>query len=153
MSTKEQFRKQFRPELDVTDILQWVDRDPAYEYKNVIMDYKGEGAKRIERYIDAGWEPMETTENLKDDRSFTANSKESKLRPSYCISTTSDGHKQLLMRILKTTREENQLQKKADREAVSRREANKRGEKITKEGNNVTMQGKEVNENNFKEIK
>jgi hypothetical protein len=145
--TKEKFRKQFRPELDVNDILQWVDQDPAYEYKNVIMDYKGEGAKRVERYIDAGWEPMETTESLKDDRAFTANSKESKLRPQFCISTTSDGHKQILMRIHKEQRARNELQKKADRELLRLREAQRRGDKITRRGNEIITTGAEINEN------
>lgn len=149
MSTKDTFRKQFRPELDVKDILQWIDRDPAYEYKNVIMDYKSEGAKRVERYIDAGWEPMETTENLKDDRSFTANSKEGKLRPNYCISTTSCGHKQILMRILKTKRAENELKKKADREALRTEQSRKRGERIEKRGNEVITKGSELKENDF----
>lgn len=149
MSAKEKFRSQFRPELDVTDILQWIDRDPAYEYKNVIMDYKGEGAKRVERYLDAGWEIVETTETLKDDRSFTPNSKEGKLRPQYCISTTSDDHKQILMRILKTTRAENELKKKADRENLRLREAQKRGESIIKRGNEIITKGTELNENIF----
>jgi hypothetical protein len=147
MSTaKDKFRKQFRPELDVNDILQWVDRDEAYEYKNVIMDYKTEGAKRIERYMDAGWEPMETMENLKDDRSFTANSKEGKLRPSYCISTTSDGHKQILMRILKTRRAENELQKKDVRDALRTQESKRRGESVSRKGNEEITRGSEVND-------
>lgn len=149
MSTKDKFRKQFRPELDVNDILQWIEQDPAYDYKNVIMDYKGEGAKRVERYIDAGWEPIETTETLKDDRSFTANSKESKLRPQYCISTTSDGHKQILMRILKTQRAENELKKKAEREALRTREAKKRGEKVEYRNGEVITKGAELQEDDF----
>ena len=144
MSTKETFRKQFRPELDVNDILQWVDQDPAYHYKNVIMDYKGEGAKRVERYIDAGWEPIETTGTLKDDRTFTANSKESKLRPQFCISTTSDGHKQILMRILKEQHAENQLKKKQARDDLSMQNARRNGDTITKRGNEVITRGSEV---------
>lgn len=144
MSAKETFRKHFRPELDVNDILQWVDQDPAYQYKNVIMDYKIEGPKRVERYMDAGWEPVETTGSLKDDRSFTANSKESKLRPQYCISTTSDGHKQILMRILRTKHDENQLKKKDAREQLSLRNAKQNGETITKKGNEVITRGSEI---------
>lgn len=144
MSTKEEFRKQFRPELDVNDILQWLDQDPAYQYKNVIMTYKTEGAKRVERYIDAGWEPVKTTESLKDDRSFTANSKESKLRPQYCISTTSGGHKQILMRILKTQYEENQLKKKQARDDLSLRNSRKHGETVTRKGNEIITRGSEV---------
>lgn len=144
MSNKDTFRKQFRPELDVNDILQWVDQDPAYQYKNVIMDYKTEGPKRVERYIDAGWEPVETTEGLKDDRSFTANSKESKLRPQYCISTTSDGHKQILMRILKTQHAENQLKKKQDRDDLSLRNSRRDGETITRKGNEIITRGSEI---------
>jgi len=144
MSTKDKFRKQFRPELDVNDILQWVDQDPAYHYKNVIMDYKTEGAKRIERYIDAGWEPIETTGVLKDDRVFTANSKESKLRPDFCISTTSCGHKQILMRILKTQFDENQLKKKQARENLSLQNSRKNGETITRKGNEIITRGSEV---------
>lgn len=145
MSTKkETFRKQFRPELDVNDILQWVDQDPAYHYKNVIMDYKHEGAKRIERYIDAGWEPIETTDTLKDDRTFTANSKEGKLRPQFCISTTGDGHKQILMRILKTQHEENQLKKKRARDNLSLQNSRREGETITRKGNEIITRGSEI---------
>jgi hypothetical protein len=144
MSSKETFRKQFRPELDVADILQWVDQDPAYQYKNVIMDYKGEGAKRVERYIDAGWELVESTETLKDDRSFTANSKESKLRPNYCISTTSDGHKQVLMRIHKEQYAKNQLNKKQARDDLSIQNSRRNGETITRKGNEVITRGSEV---------
>lgn len=145
MSSKENFRKQFRPELDVNDILQWVDQDPAYQYKNVIMDYKIEGPKRVERYLDAGWEIVETTENLKDDRSFTANSKkEEKLRPQACISTTSCGHKQILMRILKTRHVENQLKKKQDRDNLSLQNSRKNGETVTRKGNEVITRGSEV---------
>ena len=145
MSTKKDaFRKQFRPELDVNDILQWVDQDPAYNYKNVIMDYKTEGAKRVERYIDAGWEPIETTGALKDDRSFTANTKEGKLRPQFCISTTSDGHKQILMRILKTQHEENQLNKKAVRDNLSLQNSRKNGETVTRKGNEIITRGSEI---------
>lgn len=143
MSAKEKFRKQFRPELDVNDILQWIDQDPDYEYKNVIMDYKTEGARRIERYMDAGWEPVESTETLKDDRSFTANSKEKKLRPQFCISTTSDGHKQLLMRIHKETRAQNEIKKKEMRDALHARQSKQRGESIVREGNKVTIRGAE----------
>jgi hypothetical protein len=144
MSDKDTFRKHFRPELDVNDILQWVDQDPAYQYKNVIMDYKIEGPKRVERYMDAGWEPVETTGVLKDDRSFTANSKEGKLRPQYCISTTSDGHKQILMRILKTKHAENQLQKKQERDDLSLRNSRRDGETITRKGNEVITRGSEI---------
>jgi hypothetical protein len=144
MSTKDTFRKQFRPELDVNDILQWVDQDPAYHYKNVIMDYKTEGAKRVERYIDAGWEPIETTDDLKDDRTFTANSKEKKLRPNFCISTTSCGHKQILMRILKTQHEANQLKKKEDRENLSLQNSKRNGETVTRKGNEIITRGSEV---------
>lgn len=143
-SDKDTFRKQFRPELDVNDILQWVDQDPAYQYKNVIMDYKIEGPKRVERYMDAGWEPVESTGILKDDRSFTANSKEGKLRPSYCISTTSDGHKQILMRILKTRHVENQLDKKQARDNLSLQNSRKNGETVTRKGNEVITRGSDI---------
>lgn len=144
MSNKEKFRKQFRPELGVNDILQWVEQDDAYEYKNVIMDYKGEGPRRVERYIDAGWEPVETTETLKDDRSFTANSKEEKLRPQFCISTTSDGHKQILMRIHKETRAQNELKKQEMRDMLRTQESKRRGEKVIKRGNEVITTGAEL---------
>lgn len=144
MSAKETFRKKFRPELDVNDILQWVDQDPAYQYKNVIMDYSNEGPKRVERYIDAGWELVETTETLKDDRSFTANSKESKLRPQACISKTRDGHKQILMRILKTKYAENQTKKKEARDNLSLQNSRKNGETITRKGNEIITRGTDI---------
>ena len=108
------------------------------------MDYKTEGPKRIERYIDMGWEPVESTEALKDDRTFSANSKESKLRPNYCISTTSCGHKQLLMRILKSDYANNQLKKKQDRDDLSLRNSRRDGETITRKGNEIITRGSEV---------
>lgn len=109
------------------------------------MDYKIEGPKRVERYLDAGWEIVETTENLKDDRSFTANSKkEEKLRPQACISTTSCGHKQILMRILKTRHVENQLNKKQERDNLSLQNSRKNGETVTRKGNEVITRGSEV---------
>ena len=94
--------------------------------------------------MDAGWEPIETTENLKDDGTFSANSKESKLRPQFCISTTSDGHKQILMRILKTQHEENQLKKKEARDNLSLQNSRREGETIIRRGNEVITRGSEV---------
>lgn len=137
---KEKFRKQFRPELGVDDILQWMDQEPGYQYKNVRLDMKGEGPRRIERYIDMGWEPVESTESLKDDRSFAPNSKDKKLRPSFCISTTTDGHKQMLMRIPIKQYEKNQIEKKNQRTALHNQQMQKRGDKqeVTSEGVKIT---------------
>ena len=90
-------KKQFRPSLDVHDIHQVMDQDPAYRYKYVIMERKHE-RNRVRKYLDAGWEIVETTKSSKDDRSFTPNSKDEKLRPQMDIVTTSCGQDQVLMR-------------------------------------------------------
>lgn len=141
---KDKFRKQFRPELGVDDILQWVDQEPGYQYKNVRIDMKGEGPRRIERYVDAGWEPVETTDALKDDRSFTPNSKDKKLRPNYCMSTTTDGCKQILMRIPVEQYEKNQQKKAAERAALHNRQLKDRGDKSQKTAEGETILGSEL---------
>ena len=143
--SQEDLRKQFRSSLFVQNIHQIEDHDPAYEYKNVIFTYK-HNQGRVDKYLDAGWEIVMTTEPTVDDRSFTPNSKEKKLRPQACITKTSDKHEQVLLRILKTKRAQNQLDKRDDRERLSLREAQKRGETITKRGNEIITTGKELGE-------
>src|SRR3990167_7306831 len=108
MSTKEELRKQFRPSLFTQNIHQVENYDPAYDYKNVIFTYRHDPG-RVDRYMDAGWEIVETTEPTIDDRAFTPNSKEKKLRPQPCITKTSDKHEQVLMRVLRTRRTQNQI--------------------------------------------
>lgn len=144
MSREIKVRQQFRPVITVQDIHQTSDQDSAFMYKNVIMTFKHD-PDRVQRYLKAGWEIVETTEPNKDDRSFTPATKEKKLRPQMLVETTTDGHDQILMKILKTTWEQNQMDKKGDRELARLREAQRRGDKIEKRGNEVITTGSELN--------
>lgn len=139
-------KETFRPNLFVKQIHQVLERDPAYEYKNVIFTYKHD-PNRVQRYLEAGWEVVETTEPLVDDRDFTPTDKKEKLRPQPCISKTRDKHEQVLLRVLKTTRDETQLKKKAAREALSARQSQMRGETVTRKGNEIFTKGSELNIN------
>lgn len=144
MSKEAKLRTKFRPIPHVEDIHQAKNRDEAFMYKNVITTYKTD-PNRVLRYLEAGWEVVETTEPNKDDRLFTPNSKEEKLRPQMCVETTSDGHDQILMRILKSVWEKNQTDKKEQRDQLIFREAQRRGDKIVKRGNEVITTGSELN--------
>ncbi len=139
-------KETFRPNLRVRNINQVIDRDPAFEYKNVIFTYKHDPS-RVNRYEEAGWEIVMTTEPLDDDRDFTPTDKREKIRPQECITKTRDKHEQVLMRILKTARAENQLKAKAEREALSARQSQSRGEQVTRKGNEVITRGSEININ------
>ncbi len=139
-------KESFRPNLFVKNINQVVERDPAFEYKNVIFTYKHDPS-RVKRYMEAGWEVVETTERLEDDRDFSPKDTKEKIRPQPCITKTRDKHEQVLMRVLKTTRAETQLKNKKDREELSARQSQLRGEKVTRKGNEVFIQGSELNIN------
>jgi hypothetical protein len=139
-------KESFRPNLLVKNINQVVDRDPAYEYKNVIFTYKHDPS-RVNRYVEAGWEIVETTEQLADDRDFSPKDSKEKIRPQPCITKTRDKHEQVLMRILKTKRTENELKKKKDRELLQARQSQLKGEKITRDGNEIFTHGSEININ------
>lgn len=143
--SKEDLRKQFRPKLFTQNIHQVENYDPAYEYKNVIFTYKHDPG-RVDRYLDNGWEIVETTEPTIDDRSFVPNSKEKKVRPQPCITNTTDGHEQVLMRCLKTRRAENEKNKKQTAEMLRLREAQRRGDKIEKKGNEIITTGAELSD-------
>lgn len=145
MSVKEKLREQFRPTLFTQNIHQVDNYDEAYDYKNVIFTYKHDPG-RVARYLDAGWEIVETTSPTRDDRSFTPNSKEEKLRPQACVTKTTDKHEQVLLRILRTQRDQNEKDKKTTRELLSLREAQRRGDKIVKRGNEVITKGSELND-------
>lgn len=142
-------RVQFRPVPYVQEIHQVQDRDPAFTYRNVIITYKSD-PNRVQRYLQQGWEIVETTEPTRDDRSFTPNSKKETLRPQMRVETTTDGHEQILMRKLKTDWEKGQLDKKQKREDARLQEAKRRGDKIIKRGNEVITTGSELSEG-FKE--
>jgi hypothetical protein len=144
MSQKD-LREKFRPSLFTQNIHQVENYDPNYMYKNVIFTYKADPG-RVDRYFNEGWEIVETTSPTIDDRSFTPNSKETKLRPQPCVTKTTDKHEQVLMRILKSEWEKNQLDKKNQREMLRLREAQRRGDKIVKRGNEVITTGSELNE-------
>lgn len=139
-------RESFRPNLFVKNINQVADQDPAYRYKNVVFTYKHDPNK-VSRYIEAGWEIVETTEQLIDDRDFTPKDKKEKLRSQPCITKTKDKHEQVLMRILKTLDEENQLKKKAKRDALRAQQSQQRGETVSRRGNEVITHGSEININ------
>ncbi len=139
-------KESFRPNLFVKNINQVIDRDPAYEYKNVIFTYKHDPS-RVSRYIDLGWEVVETTERLEDDRDFSPKDTKEKLRPQPCITKTRDKHEQVLMRVLKTTRAENTLKSKKERDMMSQRQSQLRGETVTRKGNEIFTQGSELNIN------
>ena len=139
-------KETFRPNLFVRNIHQVLDRDPAYEYKNVIFTYKHD-PNRVSRYMDAGWEVVETTEPLADDRDFSPKDTKEKIRPQPCITKTRDKHEQVLMKILKTKRAENNLKAKQEREMLSARQSKSRGETVTRRGNEIFTQGSELNIN------
>lgn len=139
-------KESFRPNLFVKNINQVIDRDPAYEYKNVIFTYKHDPS-RVSRYMEAGWEVVETTERLEDDRDFSPKDTKEKLRPQPCITKTRDKHEQVLMRILKTARAENNKKAKQEREQLSARQAQLRGDRVTRKGNEIFTQGSELNIN------
>lgn len=139
-------KESFRPNLFVRNIHQVVDRDPAYEYKNVIFTYKHDPS-RVGRYMELGWEVVETTEQLADDRDFSPKDTKEKIRPQPCISKTKDKHEQVLMRILKTSRAENQLKSNKERERLLARESQSKGETVIRKGNEVITRGSEININ------
>lgn len=139
-------KESFRPNLFVKNIQQVVDRDPAYEYKNVIFTYKHD-PNRIQRYFEAGWEVVETTEQLADDRDFSIKDTKEKIRPQPLVTKTRDKHEQVLMRVLKTTRAETQLKKKNERDELSARQSRARGETVTRKGNEIFTRGSEIDIN------
>ena len=136
-------RESFRPNLFVRHIHQVIDQDPAYEYKNVIFTYKHD-PHRVSRYVDQGWEVVETTEQLTDDRDFSPKDKKEKIRPQPVISKTKDKHEQVLMRILKTDRAANQLKARDAREAARAVQSQKQGDVVTRDGNEVITRGSEI---------
>lgn len=140
--------KKFRPALFVQSIHQMENRDPDYEYKFVIHTYRHD-VNRVKRYMDAGWEIVDSTEVATDDRSHTPNSKEEKLRPQPVTVTTKDGHQQVLMRCLRTKRAENEAAKKARFDADHERVLKQQGGKVTKRGNEIITHAAEINENNI----
>ena len=139
-------RESFRANLFVRNINQVIEQDAAYEYKNVIFTYKHDPG-RVSRYLDSGWEVVETTEQLADDRDFSPKDSKEKLRPQPCVTKTRCKNEQVLMKILKTKRAENQLKSKKEREMLSARQSQLRGETITRKGNEIFTQGSELNIN------
>ena len=138
-------RTQFRPVIQIEDIHQAQNREAGYTYKNIIMTYQRDPS-RVQRYLQAGWEIVEDTSPNKDDRSFTPNSKKETLRPQMRVETTTDGHEQILMRILTSKWEQNQIDKKNGRELARAKEAQRRGDRVVRRGNEVITTGIEVNE-------
>lgn len=150
MSTKikkDNLRKLFRPKLFVQNIHQLEDYDPNYEYKNVIFTYRHDPG-RVQRYLENGWEIVESTETDVDDRSFTPNSKEDNLRPQPVTSTTKDGYEQVLMRCLKSRRAENEKAKLEERKRQMEVQIARRGGKVERRGNEIITREAEINETN-----
>lgn len=144
MSTK--IRQQFRPIPKVEDIHTPYEMDSAFMYKNVIITYSNDPT-RMRKYLEAGWEIVETTNPNIDDRDFTPNSKKEKLRPQMLVETTKDGHEQVLMRILKSKWEQNQIDKKNKRENERAIESQRRGDRIVRRGNEIITKSMELTEN------
>jgi hypothetical protein len=90
---------------------------------------------------------VETTEPLADDRDFSPKETKEKIRPQPCITKTRDKHEQVLMRVLKTRRAENQLKSKQERDELSARQSRQRGETVTRKGNEIFTKGSELNIN------
>lgn len=136
-------KETFRPNLFVKSINQVLDRDPMFEYKNVIFTYKHD-PQRVSRYLDAGWEVVETTAPLVDDRDFSPKDTKEKLRPQPCVTKTRDKHEQVLLRILKTQRAENQLKAKKERDELHARQSRQRGDVVSKRGDEMFITGSEL---------
>jgi hypothetical protein len=136
-------KESFRPNLFVRHINQALDQDPAYDYKNVIFTYKHDPA-RVNRYLEAGWEVVETTQPLVDDRDFSPKDSKEKLRPQPVITKTKDKHEQVLMKILKTKRAENEVNKKQLRDELYARQARQNGDTVTRKGNEIFTKGSEL---------
>lgn len=136
-------KESFRPNLFVKNIHQVENRDPAYEYKNVIFTYKHD-PNRVSRYLDAGWEVVETTEQLADDRDFSPKDTKEKIRPQPLITKTRDKHEQVLLRILTSKRAENQVKNLDMRNRLQVRQSQQNGETVTQKGNEVFTRGSEI---------
>lgn len=109
---KEKAREKFRSSISIKDINAVDNLNPLYDYKHVICTYS-EGLKRIDRYIDAGWEVVYSKDKLKDDRKNASaqDGTEEDLRTSPVTSSTRGGNTQILMKILKTKRSSNETSK------------------------------------------
>jgi hypothetical protein len=140
---KDTAREKFRKTCGIKDIQAQHVEDPNYEYawKDASTH---EGLRKIDRFIDAGWEVVYSTEKVKDDRSTASNQdgKDNDLRQSPLMVTTRSGHNMFRMRILKTLREENAKAAKLKRMAEL-----KRKQKIVSDGYNIHMTGSEVDPN------
>lgn len=148
MAAKKETKKQFRPAMFIQNIHQVEERDPNYEYRNVIFTYRTD-PNRVQRFLDQGWEVVESTEQLQDDRDFTPNSKDEKLRPQPIITRTKCGNEQVLLRCLKTRREENELKKKKARDDAQLNALRQRGANVTQRGGETIVTDAEINENNI----
>ena len=151
MSTKikkVEVREPFRPKVNVQNINTISNYDPTYEYKNVIWTYTNDPT-RVQRYEEAGWEVVYSTEKLIDDRLFVPNDKEDSLRPKAVTSKTKCGHQQVLMRCVNTRRAENEKSKKLERQKRSDAQVFRRGGSVERKGNQVITRDSEINENSL----
>lgn len=111
-----------------------IDLDPMYEYKKVIFTYK-EGWARVRRYEKAGWEILYKPSTDGSER----------LEP--VVDERDNLHKSVAMRCLKTQRVLNEQAKQKANEERLRRSI----QKIQKSGNNINIQGHDIDPNNIQD--
>ncbi len=111
--TKDTARQKFRSSVNIKDISA-TEMHPDYDYKWVDLQFT-EGLKRVDRYIDKGWEVIYSKDKPKDDRKNIASQdgKEADLRTSPVTRTTRGGNTQIYMKVLKETRIKNGLESAA----------------------------------------
>lgn len=148
MTTKK--KTLFRPAIDISNIHQVAeeDRDPNYFYKYVSLDYRHD-KNRVKRYLNMGWEIVETTKQTLDDRSFTPNTKEEKLRPQPDVITTRDGVRMMLLRITHEQKAQNEADKAAHQDLLHKKQLAARGGRQVQKGNDIRTIEAEVNETNI----
>lgn len=141
--TKDSARTKFRGSVTIKDIGS-TEMNPLYDYKWVDAQFQ-EGLKRIDRYIDKNWEVVYSKDKPKDDRKNNASQdgEDKDLRTSPVTRTTRGGHTQIYMKVLKTDRAKNALEKAVRDKA--REDASRR---IKKVDNTITV-SEDVNLNDI----
>ncbi len=145
---KEKLRENFRPKLRVNEIAQITKSDPHHIYKCVRYDERFDpNAERVDKYCDRGWEIVNSTQQLADDRKNAPGvDKEDALRQKPVTKPGKDGAMFVLMRI---TPEQFKKNKDADlKRDLDRYVASSKGN-MKKHGENVSFSLPEVNETNL----
>lgn len=148
---KDSAREKFRKTCNIKEVFSVEMQDPNYEYKWVNASTTHEGLKRIDRYIDNGWEVVYSKEKAIDQRSTSASQdgKEDDLRVSPVSTTTRSGATMILMRCSNEQRKENELRKYKERKERFRAQQ----KLIKSRGNEYTIESPEVNFKNLSEDK